>query len=125
MRPEMGKAPARLAGGVIRSNGRGGTPPPPARGAVHSAEIEYALGNLATNKVYAWTPDDYKISALMEQYFANFIKTGNPNGANLPEWPAVKAGGPAKFLRISAQTEAETEKHRSRYLMMDKLATSK
>ena len=34
----------------------------PATGAVHSAEIEYAMGNLATNKVYAWTPDDYKVS---------------------------------------------------------------
>ncbi|MBV9123511.1 MAG: carboxylesterase family protein, partial [Planctomycetes bacterium] len=30
-------------------------PRPGARGAVHSAEIEYALGNLATNKVYDWT----------------------------------------------------------------------
>jgi para-nitrobenzyl esterase len=122
MSPEMGNATAGLAGGVIRGNGRGGTPPPPARGAVHSAEIEYALGNLATNKVYAWTPDDYKISALMEQYFANFIKTGNPNGANLPEWPAVKAGGPERFLRIDVKTEAETDQHRGRHLLMDKLA---
>jgi para-nitrobenzyl esterase len=121
----MGNATAGLAGGVIRGDGRGGTPPPPARGAVHSSEIEYVLGNLATNKVYAWTPDDYRVSALMEQYFANFIKTGNPNGANLPEWPAVKAGGPAKFLHIDVETKAETEQHRGRYLLLDKLAASK
>src|SRR5262245_13899895 len=37
-------------------------PRPGSRGAVHSAEIEYALGNLATNTVYAWTPDDQKVS---------------------------------------------------------------
>ena len=41
------------------------TPPAnarPAQGAVHSAEIEYALGNLGTNTVFAWTPEDKKIS---------------------------------------------------------------
>src|SRR4051812_39982010 len=30
----------------------------PARGAAHSAEIEYAMGNLAGNDVYAWSQDD-------------------------------------------------------------------
>jgi para-nitrobenzyl esterase len=125
MNPEMGNASAGLAGGVIRGNGRGGTPPPPARGAVHSSEIEYAMGNLATNKVYAWTPDDYKVSKLMEQYFADFVKTGNPNGAGLPEWPPVNAGGPAKFLHIDVETRAETEQHRGRYLLMDKMADNR
>src|ERR1035438_5169541 len=41
-----------LAGGVVKGTGPAGTPPPPARGAVHSAEIEYAMGNLDSNKVY-------------------------------------------------------------------------
>ena len=56
------------------------------KGAVHSAEIEYAFGNLAGNEVFAWTDEDYKVSKVMQNFFANFIKTGNPNGANLPEW---------------------------------------
>ncbi|MEO7277445.1 MAG: carboxylesterase family protein, partial [Sphingomicrobium sp.] len=55
-------------------------------GAVHSAEIEYALGNLDANPLYAWTDADRRIAATMTGYFANFIKTGNPNGANLPAW---------------------------------------
>src|SRR5271155_1401040 len=42
---------------------KGATPGTPG-GAEHSAEIEYALGNLSTNKVFTWTPDDYKISDL-------------------------------------------------------------
>jgi para-nitrobenzyl esterase len=54
---------------------------------VHSAEIEYALGNLDTNPLYAWSDDDRTVSATMTAYFANFIKTGNPNGARLPAWP--------------------------------------
>ena len=63
----------------------------PDAGAVHSGEIEFALGNLAGNHVYAWTPADRQTSAQMEGYFANFIKHGTPNGAGLPAWPAVAA----------------------------------
>ena len=62
------------------------------RGAVHSAEIEYALGHLSTNKHYAWGQADYKVSEEVENYFANFIKNGDPNGAGLPNWPAYMPG---------------------------------
>ncbi len=117
MRPEMGNATAGLAGGVVK--GQAGPAPPPARGAVHSAEIEYALGNLVTNKVYAWTPDDYKVSEVMQAYFANFIKTGNPNGAGLPNWPAAGPGGDAQVMRLDVDSRAEAEKHRARYLFLD------
>ena len=116
MTPEMGNATPGLAGGVIRGTGAG-TPPPPARGAVHSAEIEYAMGNLATNKVYAWTPEDHQVSKTMQSYFANFVKTGNPNGAGLVKWPA----GPSEFLRIDVETKAEKEQHRARYEVLDGL----
>jgi para-nitrobenzyl esterase len=97
-------------------------PAPPAQGAAHSAEIEYAMGNLATNKVYAWTPEDHKISATMQQYFVNFIKTGNPNGAGLPNWPAANHGNNVQLMRIDVETRAESEPHRGRYLILDKLA---
>src|SRR5207253_6550904 len=66
MRPEMGDAKPGLAGGVVRGQNPGAVAMPPARGAVHSAEIEYALGNLQTNQVYAWTPEDYKVSEVMQ-----------------------------------------------------------
>lgn len=61
----------------------------PGTGATHSGEIEYALGNLAGNHAYAWTAADRRVSATMEGYFAQFIKTGNPNGDGLPNWPAA------------------------------------
>ena len=54
---------------------------------MHSSEIEYALGNLDANPLYAWTAADRQVLATMSAYFANFIKTGNPNGGALPKWP--------------------------------------
>ena len=125
MTPQMGNATAGLAGGVVRGDGAAPAPaqaPRPATGAVHSAEIEYAMGNLSTNKTYAWTPDDYKVSKVMEQYFANFVKTGNPNGAGLPKWAAAKGGDPVQFMQIDVEALAQTDPHPGRYTVLDKLA---
>ena len=38
----------------------------PQRGATHSAEIEYVLGNLDVNKLYRWQEADYEVSKLMQ-----------------------------------------------------------
>jgi len=92
------------------------------RGAGHSAEIEYAMGNLDSNHVYAWTPDDYKVSKVMQEYFANFIKTGNPNGRGLPTWPTF-AGG--QRMTIDVETRAEHEKVRERYQFLDQFYVRK
>ncbi|GAB3936808.1 carboxylesterase/lipase family protein [Larkinella terrae] len=123
MTPEMGNAAPGLAGGVVKSTDANAVKIPPARGAVHSAEIEYAMGNLSKNKVYAWTPDDHKVSAIMQDYFANFVKTGNPNGAGLPKWPAINNGNSVQFMQIDVNTRLETETNRARYLFLDPFYT--
>ncbi|HEX7979193.1 MAG TPA: carboxylesterase family protein [Gemmatimonadaceae bacterium] len=116
---EAGVTP-NLAGGVTR----GGNAPaaPAAKGAVHSAEIEYAMGNLGTNKVFKWSDEDYKVSQTMQGYFANFIKTFNPNGAGLPKWPVGNpdASGNVQRIRIDVDTRAEAEP-RARYLLQDEV----
>jgi para-nitrobenzyl esterase len=88
-------------------------------GAPHAFEIEYALGNLNGNPVYAWTADDRKVSDTMLQYFANFIKKGDPNGQSLPKWKPLTADGPSSFINIDVQTRSEVEKNRERYLFLD------
>ena len=122
MRSEMGNATAGLAGGVIKDSSANKAPKmPPAKGAVHSAEIEYALGNLPTNRVYDWQPEDYKVSEVMESLFANFIKTGNPNGLGVPEWTAVDNSKAVQVMYINVNTNSIEAKNDKRYLFMDQL----
>lgn len=94
----------------------------PAKGAVHSAEIEYAMGNLSTNKVFAWAADDYKVSAILQEYFANFIKTGNPNGKELPKWPATSSGNPVPVMHIGVNSHVAPAAHDDRYQVLQQLA---
>jgi para-nitrobenzyl esterase len=95
---------------------------PASTGASHSAEIEYAMGNLSTNKVFAWKKEDYDVSRILQQYFVNFIKNGDPNGEGVPQWPAIKPNADAQVMHIDVNTRVETEKNRKRYLLLDKLA---
>jgi para-nitrobenzyl esterase len=103
-----------------------GAPNRPApKGAVHSADIEYAMGNLATNKVYDWTPDDYKVSEVFQAFFANFIKTGDPNGPGVPSWPPANRGESVTVMRIDVESRAMPEPHRDRYLFLDQISKEK
>ena len=70
---------------------------------------------------YAWTADDYKVSATMQDFFANFIKTGNPNGEGLPEWPAAEAENSSPPVMIlDTESNAVDATMDERYLFLDK-----
>jgi para-nitrobenzyl esterase len=99
--------------------GRGAQLPQAPRGAVHSAEIQYAMGNLDLDKRYAWEPGDYEVSKTMQAYFVNFIKTGKPDGPGLPPWPAYRPETNYQRMRIDVKSQAEPEPHRERYLALD------
>lgn len=65
------------------------SPPNQTAGAYHGSELWYTFGNLPTYYNYTWTEDDYEIQEIMGNYWANFIKNGNPNGAGLVEFPVT------------------------------------
>ncbi|WP_373055857.1 carboxylesterase/lipase family protein [Zunongwangia sp. H14] len=90
-------------------------------GAAHASEIPYFLGNLELTDEYAWTAEDYKVSKLIQQYLANFIKTGNPNSEGLPEWPSAKAGDASPPVLIMAtESKVKEAEDDARYLFLDK-----
>ncbi len=95
-------------------------PAPPATGAAHSAEIEYAMGNLSSNKVFAWTADDHKVSEAVQGYFSNFVRNGDPNGAGLPAWTPVNRGA-ARVMRLDVEPRLEAETREARYALLDRL----
>lgn len=97
----------------------------PDAGAVHSGEIEYALGNLDGNPVYAWTPADHLASHTMQAYFAQFIKTGDPNAAGLPHWPAVgESDGGLLRQTIDAHTRTEVDRGAARQAFLQQYFTT-
>jgi para-nitrobenzyl esterase len=56
-------------------------------GAPHGGEIAYVFGTLTSGPGGTLTPDDQAISRMVQSYWVNFAKTGDPNGAGLPIWP--------------------------------------
>jgi len=63
------------------------TPQSP-NGATHAAELSYVFGNFGGPQGGAPRPEDTKMSDLMMDYWTNFAKSGDPNGAKgLPQWP--------------------------------------
>ena len=112
---------AGLAGGV--QDAKDGQPVMPQdKGAVHSADIEYAMGTLPTNRIYDWQPEDYMISDIFSQYYVNFVKTGNPNGLGLVEWPSTNGKTIAPVLQIDVNTYVKAdEQMEKRYDFIDHL----
>jgi para-nitrobenzyl esterase len=109
-----------LAGGTVKKDPNA-PKPPEAVGAPHACEIEYCMGNLHLVKDYAWTEDDFKVSETMLSYFANFIKTGNPNGDKLPEWTVAKAGDAnPPVMILNTESKTVNAKDDARYEFLDK-----
>jgi para-nitrobenzyl esterase len=72
--------------------------------------------------MYVWTSEDRKVSATMSAYFANFIKTGNPNGKGLGVWPKGSLD-PAKIRRqvIDVRTYSAPFPEQRRYEAVEAL----
>ncbi|WP_264564344.1 carboxylesterase/lipase family protein [Flavobacterium sp. N3904] len=55
-------------------------------GASHGSEIPYVFDNLIESNGSAISPKDKEVAKIMNAYWVNFAKTGNPNAKGLPQW---------------------------------------
>ena len=129
---KMGDKVGALAGGVREKTAEEkkaeAQQPAIAPGAVHSADIEYAMGTLDTNEYYDWQDEDYAISKLFLSYYANFCKTGNPNGEGLPQWTPITKdnidAAPVMIIDVESKEVASPEKENA-YRTLEKFYKSK
>ena len=128
---KMGDKVGALAGGVrekTEEEKKADQQPAIALGAVHSADIEYAMGTLDTNEYYDWQDEDYAISKLFFTYYANFCKTGNPNGEGLPQWTAITKdnldAAPVMKIDVESREVASAERENA-YRTLEKFYRSK
>lgn len=73
-------------------------------GAFHSSEIPYVFDTLDASPERLFTDLDRRLAAEMGGYWVNFVKTGNPNGPGLPEWPAYRQTD-KRIIEIGATTQ--------------------
>ncbi len=73
-------------------------------GSTHGSEMTYVFRNSGPGG--APNSDDAALTERMSDYWVNFAKTGDPNGAGLPHWPAFEE--PQQLvLHIDGTTRAE------------------
>jgi len=70
-------------------------------GAGHGSEIPYVFNNLTGRNGSAVATEDQEVARMMNTYWANFARTGDPNGPGLPTWPVYKSSA-NKILEIQS-----------------------
>lgn len=91
----------------------------PNYGAFHTSEVPYALHTLHTwNR--PWQQLDKDLENIISSYWINFVKTGNPNGNNLPEWKSYdKQSGNMMLLNDKVEVKPAFLKKEFDFLEMN------
>ena len=88
-------------------------------GSYHSGEIIYAYGNIArSGHGFAYNEKDYELEKTMTAYWANFVKTGNPNGESNPTWDLYEKGV-EKVMELGESVKMIDEKYVGLYDLFD------
>jgi para-nitrobenzyl esterase len=102
----------------------------PAIPAAHAAEVPYVFDNVGELPLFPDRSDpklagesapDQKVADQMSSYWANFARTGDPNGAGLPVWQPHEVGASERAIILDADPAAESLPAKARLELYDKL----
>ena len=89
----------------------------PNYGAFHTADIPFALHTLK-HWDRPWTETDLSVERTMSSYWVNFVKTGNPNGAGLPEWRSYDSIS-GNVMELSKTAELKSALYKSEFKFLE------
>jgi para-nitrobenzyl esterase len=75
-------------------------------GSAHASELPYLFRQLREHGRPPATAADEAMSDLLRTYWTNFAKTGDPNGAGVPAWPAFTTASPQMLQIATGRTKA-------------------
>lgn len=85
-------------------------------GAFHAAEIVYVLDNLQASP-WRVMPEDERAAAVASGYWLNFVRSGDPNGPGLPDWPCYRRDDDPIMI-LDAEARVEGDAARARHLFL-------
>lgn len=83
----------------------------------HSGEMIYAYGNVRRSPAN-YGADDLALSESMLSFWANFARSGDPNGEGLPHWPTVSEA-PGRVLNFDSEVRMIEDPYADIYPMAD------
>ncbi len=78
-------------------------------GAWHSSDLWYTFNSLRNEPGQRpWTPTDFELAEQASTMWANFVKTGDPNGQGLPLWPRTSRSNYGSYMDFAEKSTRAT-----------------